>query len=338
MSDQLVKTKNSVERIQQFDSKTLARREELGAALSFESSVEPGHRLVGLMRKMPLNVIEDFPDGILVNLQKTADTVFNIFQEILTFNPAQANPQELRNGLSSRLKDVYAPTFERLYPLISYATSKNTDFSELENRGRAAIQGILDETGTTVKELSQLKNDAVALMDEVQKVAAEQGVSQQAAYFQQEAEHHSEKAQKWKNATIAFGILIALYGVTILFVKPPLIAGTSEWYSALQLIVSKLILFFVFVYGLTLSAKNFLSHQHNEVINRHRQKALQTFRILTDAAGKKDAQDIILTHASACIFAPQETGYLRNSQASNSAPSALNLLSTARLASQATHP
>jgi hypothetical protein len=62
---------------------------------------------------------------------------------------------------------------------------------------------------------------------------------------------------------------------------------------------------------LLLSARNFLSHKHNEIVNRHRQNALLTFKALVDAAGQKEAQDVVLSYAAACIFAPQETGYTK---------------------------
>ena len=60
---------------------------------------------------------------------------------------------------------------------------------------------------------------------------------------------------------------------------------------------------------LFLSAKNFLTHKHNAIVNKHRQNALVTFQALVDAAKDESCKDIILTHASSCIFSPQETGY-----------------------------
>ena len=63
---------------------------------------------------------------------------------------------------------------------------------------------------------------------------------------------------------------------------------------------------------LILSAKNFLSHQHNAIVNKHRQNALMTFNALVTAGISKESKDIVLMHAAACIFAPQETGYAKS--------------------------
>ena len=47
---------------------------------------------------------------------------------------------------------------------------------------------------------------------------------------------------------------------------------------------SKVLFFGMVVYALYFSAKNFLSHKHNQVVNTHRQNALMTFQVLVDAA------------------------------------------------------
>lgn len=78
-----------------------------------------------------------------------------------------------------------------------------------------------------------------------------------------------------------------------------------------QLIASKILLFAVLSYMLVLCTRNFMSHKHNVVVNKHRQNALMTFKALADAASDSKLKDIILTHASACIFSPQETGYTK---------------------------
>jgi hypothetical protein len=69
---------------------------------------------------------------------------------------------------------------------------------------------------------------------------------------------------------------------------------------------------------LLLCARNFLSHKHNAIVNRHRQNALLTFNALVKAAGSEDRSDVILTYAAACIFSPQETGYTKAGASSQS--------------------
>ena len=83
-------------------------------------------------------------------------------------------------------------------------------------------------------------------------------------------------------------------------------------YETAQFVVSKVLLFGVVVYMLVLSARTLLAHRHNAVINRHRYNALLTFNALADAAKGPENRDIVLAHAAACIYAPQDTGYTKN--------------------------
>ncbi len=87
--------------------------------------------------------------------------------------------------------------------------------------------------------------------------------------------------------------------------------------------MSKVLIFGVIAYMLVLCARNFLSHKHNGIVNRHRQNALLTFKSLTDAASGEDRRDIVLTHAAACIFSPQDTGYTRGPSGQDNSPAKL---------------
>jgi hypothetical protein len=79
--------------------------------------------------------------------------------------------------------------------------------------------------------------------------------------------------------------------------------------EAIQLITSKVLIFAVLGFMLVLAAKNYATHKHNSVVNRHRQNALLTYQALVAAAAGKGTEDIVLAHAASCIFSPQETGF-----------------------------
>jgi hypothetical protein len=82
---------------------------------------------------------------------------------------------------------------------------------------------------------------------------------------------------------------------------------------------------------LFLSARNFLNHKHNAIVNRHRQNALMTHRALIEAAGDHGIREAIMVQAAGCIFSPQNTGYTGGgSSGENPSPkSVVELLSRA---------
>jgi hypothetical protein len=181
----------------------------------------------------------------------------------------------------------------------------------LEREARAAMQSAVDQTAALTKELAAPKQEADKILDDVRRVAAEQGVSQQAMYFHNESLEHEKEADSWRAATIWIAVGLAIYLVLSVFFDKWTGLQPTDAYSASQIAVSKVLIFAVMAYMLILSARNFLSHKHNEIVNRHRQNALLTFNALVNAAGNDEARDIVLTYAAACIFAPQETGYTK---------------------------
>ena len=217
-------------------------------------------------------------------------------------------------------------------PLISFAASRIRDFSALEAEGRAAIQSISDRTDELIETIEDHRQASASLLEEVRKVSAEQGVSQQASYFAQESEKHDELALRWRKYTIWTAAGLGLYALATTFAHKWVWLAPTNNLETVQLAISKVLIFGVIAYMLILCARNFLSHTHNAIINKQRQNALMTFTALVDAARDEDSKDVVLSHAAACIFAPQDTGYAKQtvSHAGASGPSVLGVLQTLR--------
>lgn len=301
----------SLKRMQDFDVQTLVRAEELGRGLNFEEALEPAKRLVQLYQRLSLSVLEDFTDGILSSIRSQADADFSRFKQILDFSPSQGNPAQVRTELINQIKAAYDATFNSLWQHIAYGVSKIVDTQRLENEARGVLQSITDKADGVAAQLEESRDAAKGILDEIREVAAEQGVSQQAAYFKNEAELHKTEAESWRMTTIKAAWLVGGFaGLTLVLSYIPLLQPEST-FQAIQVVTGKVLLFGVLAYLLGLAAKNFIAHKHNEVINRHRQNALMTFKALAEAAHLVDSKDIVLTHASGCIFSPQDAGYTK---------------------------
>jgi hypothetical protein len=151
------------------------------------------------------------------------------------------------------------------------------------------------------------------MLDDIRRIAAEQGVSQQSSYFKAESETHDSAAEKWQWRTIYLAIGLAVYVGLSVFLHKWSVLSPANTYEAIQLTASKLLIFAVIAFILVLSARNFIASKHNAIVNRHRYNALLTFNALVDAATTPENRDIVLNHAAACIYAPQETGYSKGS-------------------------
>lgn len=325
MSDaQIENTRKSLERIQNFDVQCLPRVTQLGEALSFSDAVAPAQRLINLFKQFPVNFLSDLPSDQLRTIREKSDEIFNLLSEALDFDPKTGDPNATRTNLINNITQSYQPAFSSLIVIIAYGSSRQRDFAAMEAGFRANIQRSTDDAQILMQELSKIDEDAKRILDEVRKVAAEQGVSQKAFYFNNESVDHSNKAKTWRKWTILTASALGIYAaLSVFFHKIPFISP-SNTYEAVQLGISKVLIFAVLGYMLILCAKNFLTHSHNEVVNKHRQNALLTFNALVEAAGTDERRDVILTYAAACIFSPQETGYVKSGTGNTEMP--LNII------------
>ena len=299
--------RESLLRMQEFDTSTLPRVKELGSKINFSEAVEPTDRLVDLYRQLPCEVLESISRDFIQRIKSQADSDYNRLEQILKFEAG--TPQSQRNSLINSLESAYDPTFQVLHPVISYSVRKSTDFAKLERDARAQVQSINDRADELQKQLEQRATQAEQVLKTIRKVAEEQGVSQQAIYFKNEAEEHKKGSKRWLITTICLTVVLGIYAVSVLLLyKSPFLVPTNT-YEAVQVGISKVLIFATISFFLALAVKNFLAHRHNMVVNKHRQNALVTYQVLVKAAGDEANRDIVLTKAAECIFSPQVTGF-----------------------------
>lgn len=319
---------DALRRVQEFDPNSLVREAELGKKFALTGAVEPAQRVIDLFRLIRPSQIQYFPTDQQNIIRDQANAFYNLLERTSQFDVegASPSPSEARENIIVSIEAQFQPIFNALYPLIAFASIRSLDFAELEREARAASQGAKDAVQGVLIELNTQKVAADTLIGEMRALAAEQGVSKQAIHFKNEADSHQNLAKEWwKYSAISAGVLI-VYSVLSLFIHNIPGLTTENAYRAAQVAVSKVLIFGVLAYILSVCAKNFLSHKHNEIVNRHRQNALATYSALAEAASDKTGSDIVLSHAAACIFSPQETGYTSNSSTNSEVVPSLQLL------------
>jgi hypothetical protein len=338
MAAPINETVDAVQQMQDFDAESLRRADDFGESLSFADAVPSAESLVKLYKHLPLETLQELPIDDLQKIRERASNDFSRFDEILKFDPQMENALTMRQKYIDRVTELYHGTFSQLRPYISYCHAvSDTGQSEQEALVKT-FEHLIDEGR---KRLEAIDIEGNRILEAARLVAADRGVSAQAAHFDEEATGHRKRARQWQCTTFMMALIVTAYAFSTLYLhklpglSPPKslsqTAGEeanetsrtsdqafSQGFISLQLIASKLLIFGVLTYVLFLSAKSFLSHKHNEIVNKHRQNALMTFEALVNASGTTDGKETILTHASACIFAPQDTGYVRQNSDSGS--------------------
>lgn len=296
-------------RMQGFEVIALSRENELGTQLSFTEAVPYAESLVAIYKRIPISALSDFSDTQLNSILSHANADYNLFKQILDFKATAGDANSTRLSILNQIKTRRDQLFDAVWQHIAYGVARITDTSVLETQARATIQAIQDQASRLTANLTQAKTEADTALAAIRAVASEQGVSQQASYFKEEAENQERLAASWLKYTYRFAVAVGAFAVLSIFLhKIPFLHPEGHWESV-QLITSKTLIFAVLGYMLVLAARNYATHKHNSVVNRHRQNALLTYRALVEAASGKGNEDIVLAHAASCIFSPQDTGF-----------------------------
>lgn len=322
----------SLQRMQNFDVNLLPREKELGSELNFLDALEPAARLVELYKRLSVTALEDLSQQALTQVRDRANSDYALLKQALDFRlSGQQNPQATRNSIVKQISDTYESSFQVLHPYIAYSLHRSADFQRLDSDARATMQAITDRAEKVEAQLVDHEKEAQRVLGEIRSVAAEEGVTQQSIHFRSEADRHETEADTWRKRTITLAWSLGGYAALSVFLhKIPFLTPTST-YETVQLAISKILVFSVIAYMLFLSARNFLSHKHNAIVNRHRQNALMTHRALIEAASDSGIREAIMVQAASCVFSPQSTGYAgTNGETDNFSPkSVVEILSKA---------
>lgn len=318
-------TKEAIEMVKQlqgYDVNSLVRSDELGRDLDFSNAIETANKFKRLYSRISIPAIESLPEKEVKKIHQNATADLKSFQTLLDFTTTAAVPanQTLgskRDQLIKAFDTRYETTFGQMYPYISYSAAFVTDFKLLEQNARESVDRVKTESETVIGAIKQLKAEADKILGDVRATAAEQGVTQQAIYFGEESSKHSAESNWWFKATASSAGLLCVFAIASLWLHK--VIPVASTFDSFQLAVSKFLLFGTLSFVLYLSARNFLAHKHNSIVNKHRQNALLTYKALVDAAGPQPENSVvILNQAANCIFAAQSTGYTKPMSADGS--------------------
>ena len=151
------------------------------------------------------------------------------------------------------------------------------------------------------KEFAELK-------DRMQNELAKETVSKHKVIFAKQAEEHQRASQRW---LIATGGMVVAFGVVFYYLFEALRLGGTEWEGVLQSVFTKGFLLTLIYFVLNRFNKNYTAHKHLEIVNRHRQNALDTFDAFIESAGEnRETRDAVLLAATNAIFDANQSGYL----------------------------
>jgi hypothetical protein len=167
-SEEILKgTRESLERVQKFDPKSLSRDAELGQ-LAFKKAVQPAASIINTFSRISLDTLDVFSDGQLNQIKSNADGFFNLLEQILHFDLASAaNAAEEQRNLVNQIKGLSDSISDQIWLFISYSVASSLDVSASQQQIRAVIQSFADERTKALADVAVLKADAEGILDRV---------------------------------------------------------------------------------------------------------------------------------------------------------------------------
>ncbi len=230
---------------------------------------------------------------------------------IIDFKPLEeSNPNDKRKNILDRIQTLKI-NLPNISPIYQYLTENLT--SEEYQKSLSAKEEKLDVLIKKVEENEKYSKDA---LEAIRQTAGKSGAVVHSKIYETKATTHAEVAKKWLITSVILFTLALVYIGYFLFFADLSYGSTPE-------VVAQSILKVLFLSALTIglfqSLKNYSANKHLQVVNDHRQSAIDTFQAFYEAsADNAELRSAILTQATKTIFELGDTGYLSkgNSQSS----------------------
>lgn len=260
------------------------------------------------------------PDGHLRRFYDAMRSLKTSLRGLGTFDPEKirtqekgaADPFHVRDQLIATVREAHDQVFTDLAPIIAGGTQMGDDLATISEIARGVVGEVSDD-------LRAKRDDAVAMLDELRSLAAkakesaqETGVATHGRGFGDAADSHRSAAIAWLVLVGALLILaggLATWSLVWTFNHRATIAKLSP-VAATQFTISKLVIASLVGSAIVWSARMYRAHRHNEIVNRHRQRALTTFETFVKATKDEQTKSAVLLQTTESIFSPQATGYM----------------------------
>ena len=309
------------------DLEKLKRSDLSGAGFSFESV----HSSLLIVHKMFYEILTSSNESLInfsrPDLQEVVNNVKQFYRharQILEFEIKGENPSEnyknILTNITQFCEDMKGPLRNHIAYLNSnkvdqLANQINTTLTAAEEKVNTAISSETERLQKISEEAQQNEEKRQESFDKIyiqlQNQLAEKPISQYKTVFENQAKKHRTMAWVWLGVTSGLAILFSVIFWRLLTD----IGSAANQVNQLSTILPNLFAkgFYLSLIFLILNRviKNYTAEKHLEVINTHRQNALETFDTFVAAAeGNRETRDAVLLAATRAIFEANQTGYL----------------------------
>lgn len=279
-------------------------------SINFSEALPYANDIKRIFKRLNDAYFADLNEGVLKNatdMAFRAITLFHNIKEFIDRQPQRDSPQK-KEALIAKVKDLSNDITTYLYQFIAYA--ELPEF--LSKKHKSFLDEsvlIFNEIQIKKAEMQEIYAEGERLLNEIRGVAAKTVTSKYGKTFGGAADKFKTYAKYWLMGVgalivVLIAVPIVLYWLIYDIMVPD---NTAE---AIQIALLKIFIISVLYFALVTAVRIFRANKHNEVLNRHRQNALDTFDLFVGAAKDEATKNAVLLKTTETIFSPSQTGYL----------------------------
>jgi hypothetical protein len=311
-NDSVFELRRKVSNILELNLEELIRERELGHH-NLSDAVTPLVEIRIFLDFLDIGGRDDLSISEISSLTAIADRFLSQVQDLRRLTPNDI--QTTRGGTISNLEHFRKTTLENnlnfFFLQIIRTLDSNVDKFQIFQEDISILKNGREELNEAIRRSNEENIKSKYMQEQFQRISGDYGVREQAKYFEQAENIYRKSAMRWLSVTGLFSLFLIVFAILSALSHQWPIFATDTPYETAQVIFAKFLVFVVLAFGLALSARNYQSSRHNEVVNRHRKDALSTYEALMLAGATPEARDIILNHAASAIYTLHDTGFAK---------------------------
>lgn len=311
LSKKIAKQLSEIRELKDID---LIKENELGA-LSFKSDSDFLNEILDLFLKTNGVDFFNIPYSFCVNFNNQLESAIVYFNSIKNFNINQQNPSASKDSIINNLRSNYDSYYSKTLPILSLIELKQGGYHEKVNAVNDILSDLEAERKDSTNKINKYIEEVKEIVENTKNASLKVAVSNFSSIFLSESGIHKEEAKYWLGNVIKVLIVIGIVGIISL--SYIIFGNELDNSKAIQIGISKAILLTCLFYLLNICNKNYKSHKHNEIINKHRYNALNTFETFVKSSNDEQTKNAVLLEATRTIFCSPQTGYLNNENESD---------------------
>lgn len=293
---------------------------ELEAELNFVPLEEEVRAIDLLAARIAGAQLDNAPGQLIVRAYTALDNAANAIKQMRSFSVVEIaknsrDPRNERNGILPSAQDRLRNAIDEIAPLLGFLSSDA--LGELRARFDSTVAPFVASAQQANRAAVERSDRAQEQLEEFERIVTsarttlqKEAVSEQAVYFQRQAEEHSKSGRLWLFATaVAASLVVILSAQSYIAASSPEKLAVLQTTQAVQLITAKLLLLSVLLAATAWCGKVYKAQRHNYVVNKHRENALRSFEAFVRSAADAETKAAVLVQATTAIFAPQHSGF-----------------------------